>query len=132
MSGASGIAVGAAIAVLAIGGAVISAQTVDEADVHNVENGISSPVPVKRVKPQQTEAARKARIEGTVLLRAIVRADGTVGNVTVERSLDKESGLDDAAIAAAKQWIFEPARRVRDKQLVAVRATIEMMFTLRP
>ena len=59
-----------------------------------------------------------------------VRADGTVGDTKVMRSLDKEFGLDDAAIAAARQWTFQPAIRNRDKKPVAVWVTIEMAFTL--
>ena len=87
-------------------------------------------MPTKRVKAQYREAARKAKVEGFVLLRVIVRKDGTVGDVSVEQSLDKELGLDEAAIAAAKLWIFEPARRTRDRQPVAVRVTIETPFFL--
>lgn len=68
---------------------------------------------------------------GPVVLACVVRADGTVGITGIERSLDKKSGLDEAAIAAATQWIFEPARRNRDRQPVAVRVTIETGFSLK-
>jgi protein TonB len=107
------------------------AQTNADDEVYTIGNGITSPVPTKKVSPSYTQAARDAKIEGTVLLRAVVRRDGTVDNIAVERSLDAKLGLDDAAIAAARLWSFEPARRSRDKQPVSVRVTIEMAFTLK-
>jgi TonB family protein len=42
-----------------------------------------------------------------VLLAAVVLPDGTVGEVTVLRSLDAR--LDAQAVVAAKQWLFNPA-----------------------
>jgi protein TonB len=118
------------VAMLIVGSAVASAQNADEV-YEPGKNGISSPEPIKRVNPRYPQAAKEAGIEGTVLLRVIVRADGTVGDISVERSLDKDHGIDDAAITAAEQWVFEPARRIKDNQPVAVRVTIEMMFTLK-
>ena len=100
-------------------------------EVYRPGNGISSPVPITQPKPHYTRAAMDAKIEGVVLLECVVRADGTVGEISVLRSLDKEFGLDDAAVAAAKLWTFQPGVRQRDKKPVAVRVTIEMAFTLK-
>ncbi len=121
-----------ALAALVLGWPSLSARANQSADdeVFSVGRGIDPPVPVKTVKPKYTEEGRKAKIEGFVVLRAVVRKDGTVDAVAVERSLDAKFGLDDAAIDAARQWIFEPARRQRDKHAVAVRVTIEMQFSL--
>jgi TonB family protein len=47
----------------------------------------------------------------------------------VLKSLDKEFGLDDEAVAAARQWRFEPARRRGEP--VAVIIVIEMSFAMR-
>ena len=91
--------------------------------------GVTSPVLVKDVKPQYTQAAREARIQGNVTLDAIVLADGTVGEVTVTKSLDKEYGLDDQAVKAMKQWEFKPG--TKDGKPVAVRVSVEMSFTLK-
>jgi TonB family protein len=54
--------------------------------------------------------------------------NGTVGDVTVLRSLDTRFGLDPQAVSAAKQWLFNPG--MKDGMPVAVRVTIEMSFTL--
>jgi TonB family protein len=70
-----------------------------------------------------------AKIQGVVVLDAVVEADGTVGDVTVARSLDAEYGLDEESIKAARQWRFEPGER--DGKPVAVLVTVELTFTLR-
>lgn len=86
------------------------------------------PVIVHEVKPGYTEGAIRRRIQGNVTLSAVVRADGTVGDVKVIKSLDAE--LDRQAVAAAKQWTFKPG--TKDDQPVSVYVTLEMTFTLRP
>jgi periplasmic protein TonB len=92
-------------------------------------NGVSLPVVVTRVNPQYTPAAMDARIEGTVLLDSVVLADGTMGDVSVSRSLDPMLGLDQEAVKAVKQWKFKPG--MKDGKPVAVRVQIELTFTLK-
>lgn len=58
-----------------------------------------------KVKPAYPAAAKKAHIEGTVLLHAIIAKDGTV------ESLEYVSGpveLKDSAIDAVKKWRYKP------------------------
>lgn len=93
------------------------------------QTATTMPVLVKDVKPQYTQEARKARIQGNVLLDAVVLKDGTVGEVTVTKSLDKEYGLDDQAVKALKQWQFKPG--TKDGKPADVRVSIEMSFTLK-
>jgi protein TonB len=81
------------------------------------------------VKPQYTQEALAARIEGTVWLEAVVLSDGTVGDVFVVRSLDSVLGLDRQAVTAMKQWEFKPG--TKDGKAVAVRVEVEMTFTLK-
>ena len=99
------------------------------APVYAPGNGVSLPVVVTQVPPQYTQEAKDARIEGTVLLECVVLADGTVGDVSVARSLDSRLGLDQEAIKAMKQWRFNPG--TKDGKPVAVRVQIESTFTLR-
>jgi len=96
--------------------------------VYEPGNGVSLPTLVREVKPSYTAQAIAARIQGTVLLSAVVLADGTVGDVTVVRSLDTQYGLDAQAVSAVKQWLFNPGQK--DGAAVAVRVTVEMSFTL--
>ena len=48
------------------------------------------------------------RAQGSVTLEAVVSADGTIGEVTVVKSLDKAFGLDEEAVRSAKKWLFRP------------------------
>ena len=91
--------------------------------------GVSPPTVIREVRPTYTSEAIANLIQGSVLLAAVVLSDGTVGEVTVIRSLDTTFGLDAQAVLAAKQWLFNPG--MRDGVAVAVRVTIEMTFTLR-
>lgn len=97
--------------------------------VYAVGDGVSLPTLVREVKPAFTAQALAARIQGSVLLSAVVLADGTVGDVVVTQSLDTQFGLDAQAVSAAKQWLFSPG--MKDGLPVAVRVTIEMTFTIR-
>ena len=90
---------------------------------------VKSPEVVKEVKPQYTTEARRAKIQGTVELEAIVQTDGTVGEVRVVRSLDRELGLDEAAVKAVKGWRFKPG--TKDGAAVPVLVAIEMSFVVK-
>ena len=75
-----------------------------------------------------TPDAMRAKVQGGVALEAVVRADGTVGEVRVVRSLDKRYGLDDEAVKALKQWQFTPGQK--DGSAVPVLVAVEMTFTI--
>ena len=100
----------------------------EPAPVYAPGNGVSLPVVVKQVPPQYTQEAKDARIQGTVLLECVVLADGTIGDVSVKRSLDSTLGLDQEAVKAMKQWQFSPG--MKDGKPVAVRVQVESAFTL--
>jgi TonB family protein len=70
---------------------------------------VSGPRLIKEVKPTYTAQALLNRIQGTVVLEAIVTRDGCASQIRVVRSLDR-GGLDEAAIAAVAQWRFESGR----------------------
>jgi periplasmic protein TonB len=98
-------------------------------EVFKPGNGVSVPTVVRQVRPDYTEAAKAARIEGDVILQAVVLADGMVGEVTVTDSLDSANGLDEQAVKAMKQWQFKPGEK--DSQPVAVQIAVQMRFTLK-
>ena len=87
------------------------------------------PVPIHQERPQYTQAAMAAQIEGTVVLEITVLGDGSVGNVKVVRSLDSERGLDQEAVKALKLWTWKPGTRGGQPSSVTVQ--IEMTFTLK-
>ena len=92
-------------------------------------SGIELPRVLREVKPQYTSDAMRAKVQGTVWLEAIVMPDGSVGRVSVVKSLDPVFGLDEEAVKAARQWRFAPGTRLG--QPVPVIVTIELTFTLR-
>ena len=63
---------------------------------------------LRTVQPTYSTAARDAGVEGSVELEALILEDGTVGQVRVVKSLDREFGLDEQAIKAARLWLFRP------------------------
>lgn len=98
------------------------------------------PVPAKRVRvpstiaeanlihdvpPQYPSEAGRARIQGTVVLMAVIGKDGTVKDVTVESGLPI---LAQAAIDAVKQWRYKPY--LIDGNPVEVDSRITINFTL--
>ena len=99
------------------------------AQVYAPGQGVTAPRIRKEVKPQYTEEAKAARIQGAVVLDVVVLKDGRVGDVTVTRSLDTVHGLDAEAVKAVKQWEFEPGKK--DGKPVPVRVDIELTFTLK-
>jgi TonB family protein len=92
------------------------------------DGGVVLPVAKFKVNPTYPEEAQAAKITGLVILQAIVLADGTVGDVTVTQSLDKEYGTDQASVIAVKQWLFEPG--TKDGKPVDVQIHITINFTL--
>lgn len=90
---------------------------------------VSSPRLIRKVDPEYTSAAMYAKLQGTVVLEAVVLSDGTVGDVRIVRSLDSAFGLDLNAIKAVRQWRFVPGSQYGTP--VAVIVTIELTFTLR-
>ena len=84
---------------------------------------------LSQVRARYTSDAMKAKIQGSVIVEAVVKTDGTVGDVKVIRSLDPVHGLDKAAVEAAKQSRFVPGSRAGVP--VPVIVTIQSSFTLR-
>lgn len=70
-----------------------------------VKDKIPPPKIVTKVNPVYPEAARKSGLQGVVILQARTDTQGKVKDVMVLRSV---SGLDQAAIDAVKQWVYEP------------------------
>jgi protein TonB len=74
-------------------------------------SGISArPIGGYQVKPRYPESARRRGIEGTVLLKMRITAQGRVEDIQVVRSAGYPE-LDESAIEAVRRWRFEPARR---------------------
>ena len=77
---------------------------------------------IKKVEPQYPPMARTARMEGTVVVDAVIRKDGTVANVSVLSSTNKL--FEQACVDAVRQWRFTPGSQ-------DVILTVTVNFTLR-
>jgi protein TonB len=66
---------------------------------------IRPPRLVRRVEPGYPDIAREARVEGVVILEATTDIYGRVAAVRVLRSIPL---LDEAAVDAVRQWVYEP------------------------
>jgi protein TonB len=88
-----------------------------------VEN-LSQPAATRKVDPAYPLQLMRENVAGTVILYAIIHADGTVGNVRVLRGVDER--LDQFASQAIAQWQFQPARK--NGTPVDVEATFQIPF----
>jgi TonB family protein len=61
---------------------------------------------LKKVVPAYPPMMQSARIEGVVVLDAVIHRDGTIGDITVIRS--SHQAFEGAAIEAVKQWLYTP------------------------
>ena len=83
-----------------VGGAV------DDAPLH-VGGAVTKPEKISAPPPVYTEMARKARLQGVVIIEAIIDAQGNVINAHVLKGMPM--GLDKAAVEAVNKWKFRPA-----------------------
>ncbi len=105
------------------------------ANTHNRDSGssapdspaaddLSQPMATRKVDPAYPLQLMRENVAGTVILYAIIHADGTVGNVRVLRGVDDR--LDQFASKAVAQWQFQPA--MKNGSPVDVEATFQIPF----
>jgi len=94
--------------------------------VRRVGGDIRPPQKVTDVAPVYPPLARAARVEGIVILEAVIGEDGGVRDVRVLRSVQL---LDEAAMEAVRQWRFTPT--LLNGEPVPVVMTITVAFKLR-
>lgn len=90
-----------------------------------VGGNIRTPVKTKDAPSIYPVDAQAARVQGVVILEAIIDTDGTIANARVLRSIPL---LDAAALSAVRQWQFTPTQL--NGQPVAVIMTVTVNFTL--
>lgn len=89
-----------------------------------IEGEVTKPSKLYTPPPVYTEMARKARLQGVVIMEAVLDQDGCVVQPHVLKGLPM--GLDRAALAAVQQWIFAPAKL--DGRPVKVYYTLTVNF----
>jgi TonB family protein len=86
----------------------------------------SPPRPTYQPDPDYSDAARKAKYQGTLLIYLVIDVSGTTRDLQILRPLGL--GLDEKAVAAVSTWKFEPAQK--DGKPVAVAINVEVNFHL--
>jgi TonB family protein len=85
---------------------------------------LSQPMATRKVDPKYPIQLMRENVAGTVILYAVIRADGTVGNVRILRGVDDR--IDQYASQALAQWQFQPA--TKNGAAVDVEATFQIPF----
>jgi TonB family protein len=90
------------------------------------QGSLTEPVLLWKVDPEYSEEARKAKLQGVVMVRAVIDAHGKVQDIAVAQGLGL--GLDERAIAAVEKWKFRAG--MRNGKPVATSALIQLSFRL--
>ena len=93
---------------------------------HLGHDGVTPPKSIYAPNPEYDEAARKAKLNGFVVLSLIVTPEGNAKDVKVTKSLSP--GLDQKSIEAVSKWKFAPA--TKDGKPVAVELQVQTTFKI--
>jgi len=75
---------------------------------------MAAPVRISGSDPAYTEVARRARIQGVVIVRAVIDREGNVNDLKLVKDLGL--GLGQSTLEAVSRWRFRPAT-LRDKPI---------------
>lgn len=89
--------------------------------------GVAPPVAIETISPVYPEIARRAHVEGVVVVEAIIGTDGAVRDARVLQGASVL--LDSAALEAVRHWRYRPARI--GERPVAVYLSVAVTFSLR-
>jgi protein TonB len=87
----------------------------------------TAPKIIHAAQPEYTAEARDAKLEGAVVVSAVIGVDGVPSEMKVVRGLGK--GLDEKAIECAGKWRFKPASNYFGEPSPA-KVTLEVNFRL--
>ncbi|MFI5059309.1 MAG: TonB family protein [Candidatus Acidiferrales bacterium] len=89
-----------------------------------ISSDLVGPVPLKKIDPKYPPTLISDRVEGEVVLYAVIRGDGAVDSIQLVRGLDEQ--LDANAMSALSQWKFRPASK--QGILVELEAIVHIPF----
>jgi len=107
---------------------VLTSYPKDRDGVYNLVKGVTPPKRVLEEVPplEKTREARgglKPGAQGTVVVSAIVKKDGTVSDAEVLGCVPRFGGLEQAALRAIKKWRYDPGKKDDAAVDVALTAT---------
>jgi TonB family protein len=108
----------------------------DTNGTYHIGDGVTAPKAIVAPAVELTDAARKRRVSGNVVIWLTVDGDGNAKNARIARSFadsvseknkDLAGGLNDNALKAAKQYRFQPA--TYQGKPVAVELQVKMVIS---
>jgi TonB family protein len=87
----------------------ITLDNIKEGDIVPLEMVDTLPVVIKRVQADYPAAARSFRIEGTIIVNALISEKGAVIKTEIIKGIKGAFGFNQSAQSAVHQWKFEPA-----------------------
>src|SRR5271156_1570042 len=108
---------------------IMSFAQLDEGELpYNKPKGkLSGPEPERKVDPKYPQTLIKEKVDGEVILYAIIRKDGTVDSIQLVRGIDPQ--LDKNSMEALSRWVFRPG--ARDGKPVDLEAVVHIPFHFR-
>jgi TonB family protein len=100
----------------------------DSIGPHVTSADLSGPVPVKKVDPKYPPTLIDERVEGEVVLYAVIAKDGSVGEIQLVHGIDDQ--LDANAKQALAQWKFRPGAKAGEP--VELEAIVHIPFRIPP
>ncbi|HVT56798.1 MAG TPA: energy transducer TonB [Thermoanaerobaculia bacterium] len=97
-------------------------------ETYRVGEGVQRPTRIYSPAPLYPAMARKARLQGVVIVEGVIDTHGCVADEKVLKGLPM--GLDEATVAAVQGWVFEPA--TLDGKPVRVYYTLTINFQMAP
>jgi periplasmic protein TonB len=91
-----------------------------------VSSGVTQGLLIRKVEPSYPQMAKIARVQGAVVLSALIGKDGVIQNLHVVSTASPL--LNQAALEAVKQWRYRPY--ILNGEPVEVDTTITVNFTL--
>lgn len=88
-----------------------AAPEVKEGDLVRPGAGVKPPVLVSLTKPEYPAMARRLKVEGTVVVSLLVDETGRVAETRLESGVSQNVGINEAALAAARSAVFNPATK---------------------
>jgi TonB family protein len=100
-------------------------QIVARLDPLRIGGAIKPPAKIKDVRPDYPAIAQSARVQGVVIVEAIIDTEGKIADARVLRSIPL---LDEAALSAVQQWEFTPTLMNGEPRSVMMTLTVNFVL----
>jgi TonB family protein len=105
----------------------VAGATPQAAPTLKVSSGVAEGLKTHDVTPIYPESARRYRIQGDLILRAVIDKNGGLGRICIIQALG--AGLDESAVNAVRQWKYRPY--MFNGEPVEVMTAIKVQFHMR-